>query len=60
MADYAYKMHLKFNPIVLTLSQLRGRVQPGTIILVDEKQLLNENTKSELDRYIQVGFKTEN
>lgn len=24
MADYAYKMHLKFNPIVLTPSQLRG------------------------------------
>lgn len=60
MADYAYKMHLKFNPIVLTPSQLKGRVQPGTIILVDEKQLLNENAKSELDRYIQVGFETEN
>lgn len=53
-------MHLKFNPIVLTPSQLRGRVQPGTIILVDEKQLLNENAKSELDRYIQIGFETEN
>jgi len=59
MADYAYKMHLKFNPIVLTPSQLKWIV-PGTIILVDEKQLLNENAKSELDRYIQVGFETEN
>lgn len=32
MADYAYKMHLKFNPTVLTPSQLRGRVQPLSLI----------------------------
>ena len=60
MADYAYKRYLKFNPIVLTPSQLKGRVKPGTIILVDEKQLLNENAKSELGKYIQIGFETEN
>ena len=60
MADYVYKRYLKFNPIVLTPSQLKGRVKPGTIILVDEKQLLNENAKSELGKYIQIGFETEN
>ena len=60
MADYVYKRYLKFNPIVLTPSQLKGRVQPGTIIFVDEKQLLNENAKSELGKYIQIGFETEN
>lgn len=60
MADYVYKRYLKFNPIVLTPSQLKGRVKPRTIILVDEKQLLNENAKSELGKYIQIGFETEN
>lgn len=60
MADYVYKRYLKFNPIVLTPSQLKGRVKLGTIILVDEKQLLNENAKSELGKYIQIGFETEN
>ena len=55
-----YKTYQKFNPIVISSNCLRGRVEPGSIVLVDEKQCFDENAKSELENYIQIGFETVN
>lgn len=55
-----YKTYQKFNPIVISSKCLRGRVEPGSIVLVDEKQCFDENAKSELENYIQIGFETVN
>ena len=46
----------KFNPIIFTPEQLRGIIKPGEVILVDDKDILNESIKTELDKYIQIGF----
>lgn len=56
MVKWASENYKEFEPIVITPNSLRGRIKTGSIILVDERQLLNENIKSELDKYIQIGF----
>lgn len=56
MANEDYMRFTKFNPIIFTPEQLRGIIKPGEVILVDDKDILNESIKAELDKYIQIGF----
>ena len=50
--------YYKFKPIVVTPNEFAIRFKSGTVILVDEKQLLDTKTKKMLDGYIQIGFET--
>ena len=54
------RLYKKFNPIIVNSEELRIGYKPGTIVLVDERQLLNNRVKEILKDYIQIGFETEN
>ena len=54
------RVYKKFNPIVVNSEELRVGYKPGSIVLVDERQLLNNRAKEILKDYIQIGFEMEN
>ena len=50
----------KFNPIVLSASDLCGEINTGSIVLVEDYEQLTTEAKDELQKYILIGFKIEN
>ena len=51
------------NPIVITPKQLRSVLRGviyHPIILIDEMQLMNDEDKEEIARYIHIGFESDN
>ena len=58
--QYLPRVYKKFNPIIVNSEKLRMRYKQGTIVLVDERQLLNNRAKEILKDYIQIGFEMEN
>ena len=58
--QYLPRVYKKFNPIVINSEKLRMGYRPGAIVLVDERQLLNNRAKEILKDYIQSGFEVEN
>lgn len=59
MAKLASESYKKFNPIVLSAYDLR-EINAGSIVLVDDYELLTSEARNELQKCILIGFKIEN
>lgn len=60
MAKWASESYKKFKPIVVSASDLCGKINAGSIMLVDNYELLTPEARNELQKCILIGFKIEN
>ena len=63
MAEQTSIIFKDLNPIIITPKQLRGVLRGviyHPIILIDEMQLMTDEDKEEIARYIHIGFESDN